>query len=130
MFDGNLGTWYSKFYDIKRKPDAEPYCGKPCTVPPIHELTFKQELGGIEDINVINKVNRSQGGAPTFLIAEKYIKERFISNFRELNKRFLRQPYPIPKIQDLLLRLEGFCYGTTLYLNMGYYHIELSAKSK
>ena len=31
---------------------------------------------------------------------------RFISNFRELNKRILRQPYPIPNIQDLLLILE------------------------
>ena len=38
--------------------------------------------------------------------------------------------YPIPKIQYLLLRLEGFWYGTTLDLNMGYYRIELSAKSK
>ena len=53
----------------------------------------------------------------------------FISEFRELNRLILRQPYPIPKIQDLLLSLEGFCYGTTLDLNMGYYHIELSAKS-
>ena len=55
---------------------------------------------------------------------------RFISDFRDLNKRILRQPYPIPKIQDLYLRLEGSRYGTTLDLNMGYYHIELSAKSK
>ena len=37
--------------------------------------------------------------------------------------RILRKPYSIPKIQDLLLRLEGFRYGTTLNLNMGYYHI-------
>ena len=29
-----------------------------------------------------------------------------------------------------MLRLEGFRYGTTLDLNMGYYHIELSTKSK
>ena len=54
----------------------------------------------------------------------------FISDFRELNKRILRQPYPIPKIQDLLLRFEGFRYGTTLDLSMRYYHIELSAKLK
>ena len=47
-----------------------------------------------------------------------------------MNKHILRQPYPIPKIQDLLLRLEGFRYGTTLDLKMGYYHIALSAKSK
>ena len=24
LFDGNLGTWYGKPYDIKLKPDAEP----------------------------------------------------------------------------------------------------------
>jgi hypothetical protein len=55
---------------------------------------------------------------------------RFISDFRELNKRIKRQPYPIPKIQNLLLKLEGFKYGTSLDLNMGYYHIELSDSAK
>ena len=54
----------------------------------------------------------------------------FISEFRWLNKNILQQPYPIPKIWNLLLRLKGFCYGTTLDINMGYYYIELSAKSK
>ena len=91
---------------------------------------FKQELDRIEDLRVIEKYNRSQWVAPTFLIPKKDSTVHFISDFRELNKRILRQPYTIPKIQDLLLRLEGFRYGTTLYLNMGYYHIELSAKSK
>ena len=42
LFRGNLGTWYVKPYDIKLKPDAEPYHGKPFPVPLIHELTFKQ----------------------------------------------------------------------------------------
>ena len=54
----------------------------------------------------------------------------FISDIRELNKRILWQPYPTPKIQYILLRLGGFCYGTTLDVNMGYCHIELSAKYK
>ena len=102
MFDGNLGTWNGKPYDIKLKPDAEPYHGKPFPIPRIHEITF--------------------------LIPKKDSTVRFISDFREMNKRILRQPYPIPKIQDLLLRHEEFRYGTTLDLNMGYYHIELSAK--
>ena len=44
LFDGNLGTWHGKPYDIKLKPDAEPYHGKPFPVPYIHELTFKQEF--------------------------------------------------------------------------------------
>ena len=32
----------------------------------------------------------------------------------------------MPKIQDLLQKLEGFIYATSLDLNMGYYHIELT----
>ena len=54
---------------------------------------------------------------------------QFISNFCELNQRIKRKSYPIPKIQDLLLKLEGFQLATSLDLNMGYYHIELDAKS-
>ena len=41
LFRGNLGTWYVKPYDIKLKPDAEPYHGKPFPGPRIHELMFK-----------------------------------------------------------------------------------------
>ena len=77
---------------------------------------------------VIKKVNRSQWGATTFIITKKDSTVRFITDFIEINKRILRQPYSIPKIQDLLLRHEGFRYGITLYLNMGYYHIEISYK--
>ena len=50
----------------------------------------------------------------------EYRTVRFISDIIDLNKRILRQPYPMPKIQDLLLRLEGFPSGTILDLNMGY----------
>jgi hypothetical protein len=55
---------------------------------------------------------------------------RFISDFRELNKRIKPQPYPTPKIQNLLLKLDGFKHGTALDLNMGCCHIELSESAK
>ena len=32
----------------------------------------------------------------------------------------------MPKINEILLKLEGFRYATSLDLNMGYYHIRLS----
>ena len=67
LLDGNLGTWHGKPYDIKLKPDAEPYHRKPFPVPRIHELTFKQELDRMKYLKVIKKVNCSQWGAPTFL---------------------------------------------------------------
>jgi hypothetical protein len=52
---------------------------------------------------------------------------RIISDFRVLNKRIVRKPYPIPKISTILqeLNVEGFIYATALDLNMGYYTIRL-----
>ena len=54
LFDGNLVTWHGKPHDIKLKPDAEPYHGKPFPVPRIHKPTFKQELDRLEYLKVIN----------------------------------------------------------------------------
>ena len=79
---------------LNLKPDAEPYHGKIFSVPHIHEIKFKQELNQLEALKVINKINRPQWGAPTFIISKKDSTVRFISDFRELNKRILLQPYP------------------------------------
>ena len=38
-------------------------------------------------------------------------------------------PFPLPKIQEILLKMEGLKYATTLDLNMGYYHIQLSPEA-
>ena len=82
LFDSNIGTWNGKPYGIKIKPDVEQYHGRPFPVPPIHELTFKQELDQLEALNFTNKFNRSQWGAPTFLIPKKDSTVRFISDLR------------------------------------------------
>ena len=74
---------------------------------------------------MLRKINRLEWDAPTFLIPKKDHFFRFIFNFHDLNKVIKQTPYPIPKIQDLLLKLEEFQYATALDLNIGYCHIEL-----
>ena len=68
--------------------------------------------------------------APTFTIPKENGAVRFISDFRELNKRIKGKTFPIPKIYDFLLKLEGFKYVHSLELNMGYYHIKLCPFSR
>jgi len=130
LFDGTLGLWTGDDYEIELKEGATPYHSRAYPIPKIHERTLRQEVERLVKIGVLKRVNRSQWGAPTFIIPKKDKMVRFISDFRELNKRIKRKPYPIPRIQDLLLKLEGFQYATSLDLNMGYYHIELSPRSK
>ena len=75
-------------------------------------------------------MKHSEWAAPTFIIPKKDQSVRLISDFRQLNKLIKCKPFPIPKIQDLLLKLEGFQYPTSLDLNMGYCHIELTPNAK
>jgi hypothetical protein len=130
LFNGTLGHWYDSAYNIELKHGVEPYHAKPYPVPRIHEATLRAEVERLCKVGVLKRVNRSEWGAPTFIIPKKDGSVRFITDFRELNKRIKRKPYPIPKIQDLMLKLEGFQYATSLDLNMGYYHIELTPFSK
>ena len=100
LFDGTLGTWKNTKYDIELKPGATPYHGRPYPIPRAYEQQLRVEVERLVKIGVLRKVNRSEWGAPTFVIPKKDRTIRFKSNFRELNKRIKRKPYPIPKIQD------------------------------
>ena len=130
LFDGPLGTWQGEEIHIDLREGAQPYHAKPFPIPKAYEQQLKAEVQRLCNIGVLKRVNHSEWGAPTFVIPKKDGTIRFISDFRELNKRIKRQPYPIPKIQDLMLKLEGFNYGTSLDLNMGYYHILLSPQAR
>ena len=112
------------------QPNASPYHARAFPIPRIHEQSLRMEVDRLVKEGVLRKINRSEWAAPTFIIPKKDGTVRFISDFRELNKRIKRKPFPIPKIQEMLLKLEGFKYGTSLDLNMGYYHIELTPNSK
>jgi hypothetical protein len=63
LFDGSLGTWNDKPYDIELKPDAKPYNSRPFPVPKIHEATLKIELERLTKAGVLKKVNRSKRGS-------------------------------------------------------------------
>ena len=130
LFDGTLGKWKMDDYDVELLPDAKPYHAKAYPIPKVHLETLKLEVARLCEQGVLRQVNRSEWAAPTFIIPKKDGSVRFISDFRELNKRIKRKPFPIPKIQDMLLNLEGFQWATSLDLNMGYYHIELTPASK
>ena len=73
----------------------------------------------------------SEWGAPSVAQPKAKTKRfRFLSYFQELNRESKCQPYPMPKIRDILLNLEGFQYATPLDLNMGYYHILLIEQAR
>ena len=130
LFDGSLGKWNTSPVDLELKEGAQPYHGKPYPVPKAQERRLKEEISRLEQFGVLKRVNRSEWGSPAYTITKKDgVTLRSIADLREVNKRIKRKPFPIPKISELLLKLENFRYGTSLDLNMGYYHIELTPES-
>jgi hypothetical protein len=85
---------------------------------------MRSEVERLCEVGVLRKVNRS-GGQHLPTLSRRRMDPHDSSLTRELNKRISRKPYPIPKIQEMLQNLEG-SYATSIDLNMGYYHIELS----
>ena len=61
------------------------------------------EVNELITIGVLKRKKKLEWEAPTFIIPKKNATAHFISHFRELNKSMKRKPFPIPKIQDLLL---------------------------
>jgi hypothetical protein len=69
----------------------------------------------------------SEWALPSFIIPKKDKPACFLSDFREVNKRLVRKPFPIPKISTVLQEIEErFSYATALDLNIGYYTIRLN----
>jgi hypothetical protein len=106
LFDGTLGYWKKEYYDIALHPDAMQNHTMHALIK-VHEATLNMELERLCKVGVLRKINRYTWGSPAFII---------------------------PKKDGIVLfpryKLEGFQYATSLDLNMGYYHIELSPHAK
>ena len=55
---------------------------------------------------------------------------RFITDYRKINQKLVRKPYPLHRIGETMQQQEGLQYATELYINMGYYTIRLSTASQ
>ena len=129
LFDGTLGEWRTSPVDFELKEGEQPFHLKPYPVPIIHLDTLKKEINRLVQIGVLRPVQESEYASPSIIIPKKNKMVRFVSDFRVLNTKLKRKPFPIPRIQDLLTSLGGFRYATAIDLNMGYWNIRLSPKS-
>jgi len=129
LFDGTLGHWDTDPVNFELKDGAKPYHARPFPIPYVHEGTLKKEIDRLVRLGVLKKCSDSEWASPTFIIPKKNNTVRVVSDFRKLNSMLRRKPYPIPKIQDVLQKLGGFTFATSLDLNMGYYTIKLTPES-
>ena len=127
IFENTLVTWKTTPVYLELKVDTKPVCSWPYPEPRVHEGMFKKEVGRVVKLGVLEHANNSKWVGPSFA-QPKANKNRVIfwSDFRNLNRQLKCKPYPMPKISEMLLKLEGFKYDTSLELSMVFYPISFS----
>ena len=119
LFDGTVGTWNTEPVKLSLKdPNCQPYHAKAYPVPQSQEQKLREEVDRLCEQGILRKISRSEWACPMFTISKLDGSLRSLADLRELNKRIMiSHPFPIPKIQDMLQKLEGFMYATSLDLN-------------
>ena len=124
LFDGTLGTWKIDPVDFELKEDVKPRFSRLYPVTKVHEKMFKKEVERLFLLGVLEVANDSEWGSPS--VAQPKHKSnwvRFISDFSHLNKQLKWKPHPIPKINEMLFKLDVVQYAMWIDLNMVYYYI-------
>ena len=80
--------------------------------------------------NDIVRPSKSPWNAPVILVKKKDGSLRFVCDFRSLNDITVKDTYPLPRINEVIDRMEGSLYFTTLDCASAYWSIPLDEADK
>ena len=110
--------------------DAKPIRQRPYRIPWAQRDAVKRELEMMEHHGIIEE-SVSEWAQPVVIVPKKDSQEvRICVDFREVNKLAKVVPYPLPRVEDLIDKMAGAKYITTMDLSRGYWQIPLSKDSK
>lgn len=92
-------------------------------------LQVKSIVGELLKDNVIRK-SYSSYASPVVLVKKKNGDTRMCVDYREINKKVVKERYPLPHIQDQINSLCHAKYFTTLDMKSGFHQMEIEEDSK
>lgn len=132
------GAFVSGEFDIGRSTTGDPFDiellpgpdirERPRPIPPKDFEDCRQHMKGLLDAKLIRPSN-SPFASPIVLVRKKNGALRMCIDYRKLNARTVKDSYSIPKIEDLLLTLNGAKYFTTLDLCKAYYQVPMTERA-
>ena len=71
------------------------------------------------------RASTSPWGAPALFVQKKDGTSRLVQDYRGINKKTIKNKYPLPRINDLFEQLNGAKVFSKLDLRMGYHQIRV-----
>lgn len=112
-----------------RLSDDIPVTYKPYRLPFSERAVVREMVGELLANNII-KESHSAYASPIVLVRKKNNEYRLCIDYRALNKKTVKDSYPMPVIDDQLDRLYGKTFFTSLDLASGYYQIPVQESSR
>lgn len=86
----------------------------------------------VEELLQLQIIRRSTStyASPVVLVKKKIGEDRLCIDYRRLNAITIKQPYPMPIVEEQLALLAGYKIFTTLDLVAGYYQIPIAESSR
>ena len=109
--------------------DALPVYHKPRRIPTAWEKDIDQQVSEML-VNDIIRPSYSPWNAPVILVKKKDNSNRFVCDFRGVNDVTKKDTYPLPHIKDVIDKMAGAKYWSTLDAASAYWSIPLSENDK
>ena len=108
LFSGDLGKVPGPPVKLHLKPNSTPYCARSYTIPKSLERLARKEINDLVDIGVLVEIVDAEWLSPSFFRPKKDGRVRFVSDLRKLNRYLVRHPHPLPNIEDVIWKMNGF----------------------
>ena len=116
-------------HTIELKPNSHPPRLPPYRMTPLLEKECKKIIQELLDKGFIVE-SKSPVSSPVLLVKKKDGSYRLVVDFRQLNDLTIKDPYPLPRIDDLMAKIGDCSIFSTLDLHSGYHQIPLAADSE
>nr|GEY49220.1 transposon Ty3-G Gag-Pol polyprotein [Tanacetum cinerariifolium] len=111
-------------FQINLIPGAALVARAPYRLAPSEMKEFSEQLQELSDKGFIRH-SSSPWGAAVLFVKEKDGSFRMCIDYRELNKRTVKNRYPLPRIDDLFDQIQGSSIYSKIDLRLGYHQLRV-----
>ena len=111
-------------FRIDLVPGATPVAKSPYLLAPPEMKELRDQLQELSDKGFI-RPSCSPWGAPILFVKKKDGSQRMCIDYRELNKRTIKNRYPLARIDDLFDQLQGASWFSKIDLRYGYHQMRV-----